>query len=350
MSLWQLDAFEFRTIRNQRVTVYQLIDDATRYDVGSRAYQRHENSHDAHDVLTRAIQEHGAPQEVLSDNSKAFNQLRSGSIGAVEIYLASQGSMPITGLPGKPTTQGKNERSHRTLQRFLKANKPQDLAHVQKLIRRYREHYNQRRPHQSLNQATPQTAWELLEHTPADEPIPLVVLEAKASEYLQKRRLGKSSVNRADLVVSKTGEVLEEFEVRAQPVVEMAANQLLVEVTRENRQTYFRGYHLSLPTTYAGRQFLRTITDDEFMLSEPDTAEVVLCFPLPMVALRVHGKFVASYSIKGVELNIRRFGSHRILPFGATNIPVASQHLPRWEPPTLNNVFSSFPVRFSPSC
>lgn len=173
---------------------------------------------------------------------------------------------------------------------------------MQQLIRRYREHYNQRRPHQSLNQATPQTAWELLEHTPAGEPIPLVVLDAKASEYLQKRRLGKSSVNRADLVVSKTGEVLEEFEVRAQPVVEMAANQLLVEVTRENRQTYFRGYHLSLPTTYAGRQFLRTITDDEFMLSDPDTAEVVLCFPLPMIALRVHGKFVASYSIKGIEL------------------------------------------------
>lgn len=85
MSLWQLDAFEFRPTRNQLVTVYQLIDDATRYDEGSRAYQRHENSQDAHDILTRAIQEHGAPQEVLSDNSKAFNQLRSGAIGAVEI-------------------------------------------------------------------------------------------------------------------------------------------------------------------------------------------------------------------------------------------------------------------------
>ncbi|MBP2399798.1 transposase InsO family protein [Glutamicibacter protophormiae] len=119
----------------------------------------------------RAIAEYGAPQEVLSDNSKAFNQLRSGRFGSVEIFLASKGSMPITGLPGRPTTQGKNERSHRTLQRFLTANMPQDLADVQRLLKRYREHYNNRRPHQPLNQATPQAAWELLEHTPATKPI-----------------------------------------------------------------------------------------------------------------------------------------------------------------------------------
>lgn len=115
--------------------------------------------------------------------------------------------MPITGLPGRPTTQGKNERSHRTLQRFLTANKPQDLADVQRLLKRYREHYNKRRPHQALNQATPQAAWELLEHTPATEPIHLSVLEAKAAEYLSKRRLAQPTA-RLDVVVSKSGEIM----------------------------------------------------------------------------------------------------------------------------------------------
>ncbi|MBP2399797.1 hypothetical protein JOF39_002878 [Glutamicibacter protophormiae] len=47
MALWQLDAFEYRTAKNQLITVYQLIDDASRFDVGSRAFQRHENSQDA---------------------------------------------------------------------------------------------------------------------------------------------------------------------------------------------------------------------------------------------------------------------------------------------------------------
>jgi len=83
MALWQLDAFEYRTAKNQLITVYQLIDDASRFDVGSRAFQRHENSQDAQEVLVRSIAEYGAPQEVLSENSKAFNQLRSGRFGSV---------------------------------------------------------------------------------------------------------------------------------------------------------------------------------------------------------------------------------------------------------------------------
>ena len=51
MALWQFDAFELRTGDGKVRVVYQLLDDATRYDVGSWAYQHHENSHDAHDVL-----------------------------------------------------------------------------------------------------------------------------------------------------------------------------------------------------------------------------------------------------------------------------------------------------------
>ncbi|MGP5258066.1 integrase core domain-containing protein [Glutamicibacter ardleyensis] len=304
MALWQLDAFEYRTAKNQLITIYQLIDDASRFDLGSRAFQRHKNSQDAQDVLMQAITEYGAPQEVLSDNSKAFNQLRSGTIGSVEIFLASKGSMPSSGLPGKPTTQGKNERSHRTLQRFLKANRPQDLAEAQKILRRYREHYNQRRPHQSLNQATPQAAWDLLEHTPAIEPIALTVLEAKAAEYLSKRRLAQSPMSAFDVVVSKSGDIMQSTHDESDPVPLLSSNQMLVEVTKENRRTFYQGFHISLPTSFAHRQFIRTITDTEFLLSDPETSEIVMSFPLPMVALKVQGKFVSSYSIRGIQMTL----------------------------------------------
>ena len=174
MSLWQLDAFEYRLAGGQVVTVYQLLDDASRYDVGSDAYSRHENSADAKDVLERAIAACGAPREVLSDNSLAFNQLRAGTIGSVEIFLASKGTMPISGLPGKPTTQGKNERSHQTLIRFLDADRPATLEQLRGRVQRFREHYNNRRPHQALEHATPRAAWDLLEHTASDRADPAV--------------------------------------------------------------------------------------------------------------------------------------------------------------------------------
>ncbi|KAB1640409.1 transposase [Gulosibacter chungangensis] len=62
-------------------------------------------------------------------------------------------------------------------------NQPATLAQVRQRIKKFRQHYNFRRPHQSLDQATPASAWTLLAHTPATEPIPLVDLEAKAAQY-----------------------------------------------------------------------------------------------------------------------------------------------------------------------
>ena len=300
MSLWQLDSFEYRLANAQTATIYQLLDDATRFDVGTGAHARHENSADAKQVLEQAISEYGAPQELLSDNSLAFNQLRQGGIGAVEIFLASRGTMPISGLPGRPTTQGKNERSHQTLMRFLDANPPGTLEQLRERIKRYREHYNHRRPHQALNQATPKAAWELLEHTPATEPIPLVVLEAKAAQYRQVRRLRHSGL-RSTLTISKTGQQLDDG--AADDTRGQAADQSVVEVTPANRQVYYQGFHVSLPTTFAGRTFYRTITADEFLLADPDSGEIVFSFPLPMIALQVRNRYVASYAIRGVQMS-----------------------------------------------
>lgn len=297
MALWQLDAFEYRLANRETATIYQLLDDATRFDVGTWAYLRHENSTDAKDVLERAINEFGAPKELLSDNSYAFNQLRRGSIGAVEVFLASRGTMPISGLPGRPTTQGKNERSHQTLIRFLDAERPAKIAQLQERIQKYRKHYNHRRPHQALNQATPKEAWDLLEHTPAEEPIPLLVLEAKASQYSQVRRLKDTDLERSQLTIFKTGASL------SGETAGQAPDQLLVEVTSVNRKVYFHGYFISLPTTMAGRRYYRTINDDEYLLSDPDTGEIVFSFPLPMVALHVRGRWVASASIRGVHIS-----------------------------------------------
>lgn len=301
MALWQLDAFEFRTGDGKVQTVYQLLDDATRFDAGSWAYQRHENSHDAHNVLQWAIEQYGAPRELLSDNSKAFNQLRSGTIGAVEIFLASKGTMPITGMPGRPTTQGKNERSHQTLQRFLKANRPQNLSALRKLIQRYREHYNRRRPHQALHQSTPEMAWQILEHTPATEPLHLSVLQAKAAHYLQHRRLKHIAVDKAHMVVSKTGQIIDEGLFTESANV-LAADQVLIEIKKDQRKVFYKGQHISVPSSLADRQYARIVTDDEFVLFDPDTGEVVMSFPLPLTALYKSGKLIASYSIRGIYM------------------------------------------------
>ncbi|RCS83900.1 hypothetical protein CIK63_18395 [Brevibacterium aurantiacum] len=153
-------------------------------------------------------------------------------------------------------------------------------------LRRFRDQYNSRRPHQSLNDATPAQAWNLVEHTPATQPIPMAVLEAKAREYQQARLQRQNQLNRAGLTITKNGHVLPDTDTDTD---RQRADQSVVTVTRANRQVYYHGYHVSLPSTFADRQFYRTITDDSFLLTDMDTGEVVFSFPLPMGLFAVRG-------------------------------------------------------------
>lgn len=53
MELWQLDAFEFQLFTapgvqdGHRICIYQILDDASRFDVGSQCFAQPENSQDA---------------------------------------------------------------------------------------------------------------------------------------------------------------------------------------------------------------------------------------------------------------------------------------------------------------
>lgn len=109
MALWQIDAFEYKLFDQSKtkVTIYQVLDDATLKDMGTTTCADPENGQDAMTVMRACINAYGAPHEVLSDNHSSFNQLRQGRVGAMELYLASVGSMAISGRTYHPQTQGK---------------------------------------------------------------------------------------------------------------------------------------------------------------------------------------------------------------------------------------------------
>jgi transposase InsO family protein len=188
MELWQLDGLEYRLFDpdGTKALIYQLLDDGTRFDVGTQAFTRLENGEDAIAALRAAFDEYGVPQQLLSDNGVAFNQSRRGVIGQTELFLAALGCHGITGRVRHPQTQGKNERSHQTLIRFLDAHAPKTLEQLSTLLVKYREHYNYRRRHQALKigttYLTPGQAWEAGEHRGTDgTPIDIAVLEAAAT-------------------------------------------------------------------------------------------------------------------------------------------------------------------------
>ncbi len=158
---WQLDATEYILAGGRRCVIFQLIDDHSRYAVASHAAVG-ETSRDAIRVVRKAIKRHGVPQRLLSDNGVALNPSRRGIVGQLVEYVSRLGVEPITGKPYKPTTQGKNERFHQTLFRYLdKQPIAGGLRELQAQIDRFDHIYNTERGHQALpGRITPLQAWE----------------------------------------------------------------------------------------------------------------------------------------------------------------------------------------------
>lgn len=168
---WQLDATEYVLRSGRKCVIFQLEDDHSRLAIASHVASG-ETSAGALAVMKKGIAKHGVPQKLLSDNGAALNPWRRGSVSALVKYARSLGVEAITGKPQKPTTQGKNERFHQTLFRWLEKQPfPATMDELQEQIDRFDVIYNTERPNQGLpNRTTPQQAWDA---TPlADAPLP----------------------------------------------------------------------------------------------------------------------------------------------------------------------------------
>ncbi len=171
---WQLDATEYVLAGGRKCVIFQLIDDHSRYAVASHAAIG-ETSRDAIRVVRKAIKRHGVPQRLLSDNGAALNPSRRGIVGQLVEYVTRLGVEPITGKPYKPTTQGKNERFHQTLFRYLdKQPIARNLRELQAQVDAFDHVYNTERGHQALpGRITPLQAWEATPRATPPRPRPV---------------------------------------------------------------------------------------------------------------------------------------------------------------------------------
>lgn len=187
---WQLDATEYVLSAGRKCVIFQLIDDHSRLAVASHVAWG-ETAKDAIAVVDKAIATHGVPQRLLSDNGAALNPSRRGQNGQLVAHVSGLGVEAITGKPYKPTTQGKNERFHQTLFRYLdKQPLAETLDELQAQVDTFDHIYNTQRPHQGLpGRATPLAVWEA---TPkADPPRPKPdrpIFEAPAPSRYQRPR------------------------------------------------------------------------------------------------------------------------------------------------------------------
>ena len=116
-------------------------------------------------TFTETAAQHGYPASTLTDNGMVYTVRFAGGKGGrskLEHELRRLNIVQKNSRPNHPTTCGKVERFQQTMKKWLRAqpDQPATLTQLQVMLDRFRDDYNQRRPHRSLeHRATPAAAY-----------------------------------------------------------------------------------------------------------------------------------------------------------------------------------------------
>lgn len=156
---WQSDFTHWMLADGTDAEILNWLDDHSRFLISCTAHTPVTGDIVVHAFLA-AIDEHGAPASTLTDNGRVHTARFGGGRNAFEYLLPVLGIQQKNGSPAHPQTQGKIERFHQTLKRFLAAQATaRTLPDLQDQLDRFREHYNEHRPHRARDRATPGTAY-----------------------------------------------------------------------------------------------------------------------------------------------------------------------------------------------
>jgi transposase InsO family protein/transposase-like protein len=151
--LWQTDIMTFMIKGQYRVYLIGFMDDHSRFMVGWGLY-RFQTAANVQEVFRAAIEKHGLPKEVLSDNGRQYYSWRGRS--QFSEMLTKLGIRHIRSRPYHPQTCGKIESFWRNVIQELLAKTPlSSFEEAKEKLSEYVEYYNFKRPHQGIENVTP---------------------------------------------------------------------------------------------------------------------------------------------------------------------------------------------------
>lgn len=152
---------EFRPARGGVVYPLSVLDDHSRYALVLTPL-RTQDGGSVQAVLVRAFEEYGVPEAILIDHGTPWWSSTNGhGLTRVAVFLIQQGVQLVYSGIGHPQTQGKVERMHRTLEQwFGHHGLPSTWTGFVSALEEFRQEYNQVRPHEALDMATPAARYQ----------------------------------------------------------------------------------------------------------------------------------------------------------------------------------------------
>ncbi|WP_412475722.1 IS481 family transposase [Gordonia sp. LUNF6] len=162
---WQADITHWYLAHGDRVEILDFLDDHSRFLLHISTQNAYTGT-DVVTVMNALINQYGAPSSTLTDNGMVFTTrltARNAGRNGFEKLLEAHHITQKNGSPGHPQTQGKIERFHQTLKRWLRARpRPTTIEDLQAHLNDFRTWYNTDRPHRSLGRRTPCQAYTAL--------------------------------------------------------------------------------------------------------------------------------------------------------------------------------------------
>jgi transposase InsO family protein len=175
MQLWQLDITgQVMLADGREVKLITGVDDHSRYCVIAKVVE-HASGRAVCHAFVAAMRRYGVPEEVLTDNGKQFTGRFGRPPGEVlfERICRDNGITARLTRPRSPTTTGKVERFHQTIQDELLDELADGLGPfpslqvAQELVDAWVADYNTLRPHQALGMHTPAERFQPTTRDPA---------------------------------------------------------------------------------------------------------------------------------------------------------------------------------------
>ena len=163
---WSID-FKgwFRTRDGTRCDPLTLTDAASRYLIEVRIVDP--TWAGVRGALERVFETHGLPLAIRSDNGAPFGSTGAGGLSSLSVWWLRLGIEPRYIPPSSPQDNGRHERMHRTLKAETAKRPASTLAEQQARFDAFRQHYNEERPHEALDQTPPARHWH-----PSPRPLP----------------------------------------------------------------------------------------------------------------------------------------------------------------------------------
>lgn len=133
-------------------------------------------------VFERLFREHGLPKAIRSDNGVPFCTVAIHGLSKLIVWWIRLGIEHSRMDPASPQQNGAHERMHRTLKQDTIIPPRRNMRAQQKRFDSWRYRFNNERPHQHLEGATPSSKWE-----PSPRPFPKKIEKPESpGEYLTR--------------------------------------------------------------------------------------------------------------------------------------------------------------------